>query len=730
MFYEEYRKGVRLLLTAIPIMTSNTTPTGIASASSVYGTQYPAWRAFNDNVSDSWISQYTSGTVQTNQWIRYDFVTPKNIIKYSIDALFGTATPQWQVGTAPKSWRFEASNNGIDWVVLDTKTNFSQDLWVSSSGHQEFLISNAGSYLMYRLFLVSYQYSGATYFQINELKMYESEKPSLIFNNGMYKSYKDGNFIDVTSGNPTEDDYLVRGIKDITIIPEATWMTLIGEVELCCFSENPTTTEMVFSIETEPFTLEKEWESKDIEVLYYTDDPAAAESVVTVETDPFTLAKEWQDKQIKIIEYTDNPSQIESTITIDTEPFNLYDELGDSVDVLYYTDDSSKTSAELNFTANYSPLDEIEGDFDVVTWSDNGNPKTLDMKAIPTPQLIRQTEDYQMYGDLLSIVDKLNSENGILRYAFSFNEGVTWEVCKFGVWKNIDISNLTNFIQNGMSHFDISRIESVTLTNKGDKIRFAYYIEDNIHNSDSGIEIDKVQLEVDAATDSTKFENLAFYVLNTNATIQLSVSGNKILGVLDDSDRGKVQYRIFLNNRPYYPADGNFTPLAPAPQDIDIKISERDILFNQENIVKVEFQDYWGETDYWQTSFIGSYSGLMFMDETGEYLSDTFGGILKYLQFGDIYAGQTTIDQKVVIKNQLGYPVDEMLLTVNKEVLPAGVGIELSRQQAPFLATDYITYGLTKEDETQEFYVRITSDIDAEPVSNGIFELRVNAKKT
>lgn len=73
-------------------------------------------------------------------------------------------------------------------------------------------------------------------------------------------------------------------------------------------------------------------------------------------------------------------------------------------------------------------------------------------------------------------------------------------------------------------------------------------------------------------------------------------------------------------------------------------------MFNQENKLRVEYQDYWGETESWETKFIGSYSGLMFMDETGNYYSDTFGGILKYLDFDMLIAGQTSLDQKVVVK--------------------------------------------------------------------------------
>ncbi|PYE51671.1 hypothetical protein HUB98_06520 [Paenibacillus barcinonensis] len=518
---------------------------------------------------------------------------------------------------------------------------------------------------------------------------------AFIFNNPVYKYYSVSSWITLSSSSPTEQDYLNYGMDDISIIPESAWSQLTGEIELC----------------------------------YYTDDPTKTEAFFNIETNPFTLAEEWEDKEIKIIEYTDDPNQTESTITIETEPFTLYDELGDSVDVLYYTDDPSKTSAELNITANYSPLDELEGDFDVVTWSDNSNPKAASASSIPSPQSIIQTDDYNMYGDLLSIVDKLNSTNGTLRYAVSFNEGSTWEVCKFGKWRTIDISSQLTFKKNGMSHYDISLIYSTALKDKGNKIRFAYYIEDNVHNSDPGIGIDSMKLNINSATETIKMDNVAFYVLNTNATIQLSLTGSKLTGILDDSDKGRVQYRILLNDNPYYPSDGSFTRLAPSPQDIDLNISDRDVIFNQPNVLKVEFQDYWGETDYWETTFVGTYSGLMFMDESGEYLSDTFGGILKQLDFGVIIAGQTTLTQKVRIKNQLGYVIDNVYLAMDKKYERDGVVVELSRQANPFLPIDYLTYGLTQPDETIDFYVRIATDMRAQPNPNGLFELVVNADR-
>lgn len=159
----------------------------------------------------------------------------------------------------------------------------------------------------------------------------------------------------------TESDYITSGIDDISLIPETDWSKLTGEIELC----------------------------------YYTDDPNKTEAFFNIETEPFTLAEEFDDQTIKIIEYTDNPDQEDSIITLETEPFTFYDEVGDSFDVLYYTDDPDKTEAQLEISHNYSPLDELDGDFELVTW-------TMEEEAEVQEELKRifkeKIEDGDLYG--------------------------------------------------------------------------------------------------------------------------------------------------------------------------------------------------------------------------------------------------------------------------------------------------------------------------------------------
>ncbi|PIH56946.1 hypothetical protein [Paenibacillus sp. LK1] len=145
-------------VTAIPIMTSNTAPSGIASASSA-DASFPAYLAFNGVFNATgW-----RGLGATNQWLRYEFPTSKAIAKYSI----ATWTPTRSV----KSWTFEGSNDGTIWEVLDTRINITT--WVAGV-KQEFIVdsSKVKSYKMYRI-NCSVNNGDASYTDISELEMFE-----------------------------------------------------------------------------------------------------------------------------------------------------------------------------------------------------------------------------------------------------------------------------------------------------------------------------------------------------------------------------------------------------------------------------------------------------------------------------------------------------------------------------------------------------------------------------
>lgn len=149
------------IINAIPTMTSNTAPSGIVSASST-STTSAEYKAFNKVTTDYWQS---GGSSAVPSWLRYDFSEPKVIVRYSI--LNDTVSL-----TAPKSWTFEGSNDGTNWTVLDTRTNFT--------GFQNNIVSyfdanNTVAYRYYRLYVTAFTGDASVNpLRINEMEMYEA----------------------------------------------------------------------------------------------------------------------------------------------------------------------------------------------------------------------------------------------------------------------------------------------------------------------------------------------------------------------------------------------------------------------------------------------------------------------------------------------------------------------------------------------------------------------------
>jgi hypothetical protein len=526
----------------------------------------------------------------------------------------------------------------------------------------------------------------------------------LVKSGAEYKKYdiNTSSWAVVTTTTPTEADFLNgMNISDIELIPESAWQELSGEVE----------------------------------ILYYTDNPNKTEAEFIIDTNEFTLADELGDS-ISIIEYTDNPNQTSSTVTLETEPFTFYDEMGDSFDVLYYTDDPNKTSADLEITANYSPLDEFDEDFEVVTWTnEDADERKIQMTALPKGQLLVSTTDIKIYGDLKSIiVNKISQaglNDGIVRLLLSFDDGVTWKSHNGIDWIVVNKDDVNDVINNGLTLDILSTLTSDDFETQliDEYVKIVYYLEENIRDTDIA-QIDSVQFENKVPTETTEVNDMALYILNTKSTINVTFNANHVEGQVLDDDAGRVQYRVILNGSPFYPQDGSFTPLKPSPVNINLKLRNDDILIGQNNVLRIEFQDYWGNADYWEAHFVGTYAGLMFSDPNGDYYTTDLGQLLKYMDFGVLVAGQTSLENEVILTDKYGYPIENLKVKAINNMIANGVKLELSKTNTPFIAEDELTFDqVLNHDEMVSFYVRLSTQITATPVASGTFEIRANAKK-
>jgi hypothetical protein len=111
---------------AVPNMTSNTTPSGIVTASQSETGTFAAFNAFGGDFNTEW-RPTTAATIS------YEFTSPKAIDQYGVGAYAG----------ATASWTFQGWN-GSTWVTIHTVTS-------SATGYTSPLLGNSIAYIKYRL---------------------------------------------------------------------------------------------------------------------------------------------------------------------------------------------------------------------------------------------------------------------------------------------------------------------------------------------------------------------------------------------------------------------------------------------------------------------------------------------------------------------------------------------------------------------------------------------------
>jgi len=141
--------------------TVNLASGGTPSASSVEGSLI-ASNAFDGNTSTSWQSIVTG---PLPQWLQYTYSIgqEKIVSKYSIHPYLTDAN------SVPTSWQFEGSNDGSNWVVLDTRA----EQVLNQDSPYEYTFVNFGQYQYYRILFTDSV--GGVYIRIKEIALYGIE---------------------------------------------------------------------------------------------------------------------------------------------------------------------------------------------------------------------------------------------------------------------------------------------------------------------------------------------------------------------------------------------------------------------------------------------------------------------------------------------------------------------------------------------------------------------------
>lgn len=137
---------------SLPAMTSDSAPTGhVASASSYYnvsGNAYPPFQAF-DQASDLQKQWITANGDVANCWVQRKTPNPIIVGKYAVSHQNSAA------GGAPKNFSLLGSNDGTNFVTLDSQINQTGWRIDSVTETRSFIIASPSAYLYHRLLIAS-----------------------------------------------------------------------------------------------------------------------------------------------------------------------------------------------------------------------------------------------------------------------------------------------------------------------------------------------------------------------------------------------------------------------------------------------------------------------------------------------------------------------------------------------------------------------------------------------
>ena len=129
----------------IPLMISNSAPSGLVSASSSYSAT-PPWYAFSGLLAsyNGWITNRGGAPA----WLQYQFANQITINGYWVIP--------WSADTYPArcitAWKLQGSNDGFTWTDLDTQS-IADYTTLSITDRNIFTLSEPANYQYYRLYI-------------------------------------------------------------------------------------------------------------------------------------------------------------------------------------------------------------------------------------------------------------------------------------------------------------------------------------------------------------------------------------------------------------------------------------------------------------------------------------------------------------------------------------------------------------------------------------------------
>lgn len=149
-----FKASTALTAAAIPTMTTNSAPSGTASASSIASGSNDAYKAF-DKTATHWLT--VSGS-PSNQWVKYDFGAAVFIHSLAID------NTQSAANRSSKDIRLEYSDDNTTWATAVTTT------LPNNTASNNYDVKVTGKHRYWRVYVIN-NYGDSSYSGLAEVQM-------------------------------------------------------------------------------------------------------------------------------------------------------------------------------------------------------------------------------------------------------------------------------------------------------------------------------------------------------------------------------------------------------------------------------------------------------------------------------------------------------------------------------------------------------------------------------
>lgn len=225
--------------------------------------------------------------------------------------------------------------------------------------------------------------------------------------------------------------------------------------------------------------------------------------------------------------------------------------------------------------------------------------------------------------------------------------------------------------------------------------------------------LNKIKVVVKDGRGAVSENEFDLFLIDEKPWIQASHNQFGMSLVIGDERMDSVSYKVEINGE----AIIGYTDFQQNPVSFQYLWRPGQLKRDEPNNIRIEVVDSFGNISVEEFQVQGQSTNIMFMDNTGEYLIDNLGQLLKYLDFEAIVGGTETEPKTVKVINETGSAIKNLEIKVLSDQLAKGVHVQMSKELMPFEETDTIKYsGVIPFQGEREFYVRIKSSKKAEGI--------------